>query len=147
MRSLLAVLLLAAACGGKAKPAAPAPAPVENKPAEPAEVAPAPAPAPAPDSDAAWFDDLERRLATEGVSRVPACDDYLRAFVKLARCEQAGPALDGLRQGLAATVRGWEAWKELDAEAFAAAQEAATPGCQAGIDAIRQTADALGCPP
>ncbi|HVK77161.1 MAG TPA: hypothetical protein VM734_27835 [Kofleriaceae bacterium] len=76
---------------------------------------------------------------------VPECDAYLAAFEKLAKCDKAGPALDGLKQGLEATKQGWAAWKDLQGEALDAAKKAAAPGCKAGEDALKQTASSLGC--
>ncbi len=76
---------------------------------------------------------------------VPACDAYLAVFEKLAACDTAGPALDGLRQGLEATKQSWATWHDLPEDQRSAAQEAAVPGCKAGEDALRSTAASLGC--
>ena len=77
---------------------------------------------------------------------VPECDEYLATFERLATCDRAGPALDGLRQGLEATKQGWAAWKDMPADQREASQKAAAPNCKAGVDALRSTGASLGCP-
>ncbi len=76
---------------------------------------------------------------------VPECDAYLAAFEKLAKCDKAGPALDGLKQGLEATKQGWAAWKDMPADQLEMSKKAAAPGCKAGEDALKSTASSLGC--
>jgi hypothetical protein len=76
---------------------------------------------------------------------VPECDEYLKAFEALTKCDKAGPALDGLKQGLEASKTAWGSWKDMDETSRKAAQQAAGPGCKAGADAIKQTASSLGC--
>lgn len=76
---------------------------------------------------------------------VPECDDYLKAFEALTKCDKAGPALEGLKQGLEASKAAWGSWKDMDEASRKAAQQAAGPGCKAGADAIKQTAASMGC--
>jgi hypothetical protein len=76
---------------------------------------------------------------------VPECDDYLKAFDALTKCDKAGPALEGLKQGLEASKAAWGSWKDMDEASRKAAQQAAGPGCKAGADAIKQTAASMGC--
>lgn len=76
---------------------------------------------------------------------VPECDAYLKAFEALTKCDKAGPALGGLKQGLESSKQAWSSWKSLDDTSRKAAQQAAGPGCKAGEDAIKQTATSLGC--
>lgn len=80
-----------------------------------------------------------------GLTGVPECDEYLKAFEALTKCDKAGPALDGLKQGLEASKTAWSSWKDLDDASRKAAQQAAGPGCKAGADAIKQTAASMGC--
>jgi hypothetical protein len=80
-----------------------------------------------------------------GLTGVPECDEYLKAFEALTKCDKAGPALDGLKQGLEASKTAWGSWKDLDEASRKAAQQAAGPGCKAGADAIKQTAASMGC--
>jgi hypothetical protein len=119
-----------------AAPAAPAAPPSEpTPPAAPPPAAPPPSEAPAAPAPTA-------AAASTGV---PECDAYLAAFDKLSKCDKAGPALDGLRQGLEATRQGWAAWKDMPADQLEASKKAAAPGCKAGEDALRSTASSLGC--
>lgn len=142
LRSAL-VLLLIASCGGKSKPAAepapppPAPPPnaLENRldddtPLPPPEEVPPPG----------------GRIASTGSIE---CDEFLRAFEELmVRCQpQLGPATDAMRQAIDAQRASFDAFKTLPPDEYTAAVEASRVGCQAGVDALRQTSDALGCGP
>lgn len=88
---------------------------------------------------------VNANLGGSTATGVPECDEYLKAFEALTKCDKAGPALDGLKQALEASKTAWGAWKDMDEASRKAAQQAAGPGCKAGADAIKQTASSMGC--
>ena len=83
-------------------------------------------PAPPPGSDSAG----------EGGTGVPECDAYLRAVDRYLQCDKIPQeARDAMKDSI-----------EQQREAFRAAGSAAADGCREASDAIKQTADAVGCP-
>lgn len=136
MRTLdiVTALLLAAACGGKAKPAPAQPAPIANR-LEPEAPPPAPSPPPPPD------------VASADSTGAPECDAYLALFDRLVlRCEkELGPAMDAMKQSQVAMREAFAQWKTLDEESRRTVIEAAGPACNSAVEALRQTATSLGC--
>jgi hypothetical protein len=72
----------------------------------------------------------------------PTCVAYMNAFLKLAQCDKLGPAKESMKQGYDATV---EAWKTFGQDTSPETKQAWEDGCKAGLDAMKQTADAMGC--
>jgi len=77
----------------------------------------------------------------------PECDGYLATFDKvIVRCkDKLGPAYDAMLQSRNAQVEAFAQWATLDQASLEATLEAAAQGCRSATDAIRQSAQAMGC--
>lgn len=79
---------------------------------------------------------------SDGPTGIQACDDYVALVERLRRCDKIpahvkdaiGESVDQMRPG----------WETIDTDDDAA-REAAEMGCTAGVDALRQSMDAMGC--
>jgi hypothetical protein len=88
---------------------------------------------PAPDPDATG----------DSETSIPECDAYLVAFDKYMSCDKIPQATkDATREGIAAQKVSFRELKDAPPEA----KKAAADGCRQGLDALKQAADALGCP-
>jgi hypothetical protein len=155
----LALVLVLVACGGGSEkpPVTPQPPPpdaavavVENPPVE--EEGPEPQALPPADvGEEQGLMRKPRQPAPSPSSSVapasmagypPSCVAYMSMFLKLAECDKLGPAKDSMKQAYEATV---DAWKDMAQAADPDARKAWDDGCKAGLDGIKQTADAMGC--
>lgn len=118
-----------------AKPAAGTAAPAAGT-AAPAAADPAAAPAAA---------DPAAAPAAAGSSGVAECDEYVATFEKFAKCDKAGPALEGLKAAAEAQKAAFASWATMDETAKKAAQAAAATSCKTASDGIKTTAASLGC--
>ncbi len=76
---------------------------------------------------------------------VPECDEYLAVMATVAQCEAFAASREALLQSLEAQRQAFAGWKDLDATAREAAQQAAVENCRQSTDSTRQTATSLGC--
>jgi hypothetical protein len=83
--------------------------------------------------------------SSDGPTGVPACDEYLNAFDRYMSCDKIPQqAKDASRQGIAEMKRGWAMLR--DPNVPAEARKAASDACREAVDALRQSAAAMGCP-
>ena len=83
--------------------------------------------------------------AAAGSSGVAECDEYVATFEKFAKCDKAGPALEGLKAAAEAQKAAFASWGTMDETAKKAAQAAAATTCKTASDGIKTTATSLGC--
>lgn len=92
----------------------------------------------------------DKGAATAGggdATGVSECDEYLKMFDDVvAKCkDKLGPALDAMKQSRDAQVEAFKQWDSLDETAKKAAVEAAAAGCKTAMDALKESATAMGC--
>lgn len=75
------------------------------------------------------------------------CDEYLATFDTIVEncADRMGPALDAMIQSRNAQVEAFAEWSKLDKKSKKAAVDAAKEGCTAARDALRQSAESMGC--
>ncbi len=78
-------------------------------------------------------------MASTGVKE---CDDLMAAYQKLFACDKMpAAAKDAQKQGFDAMKQGWATLKD----APQASKDAAATGCKTSMDAVAQSAKAMGC--
>lgn len=81
--------------------------------------------------------------AWTGTTGLPECDDFVRAMDAYLACDKVPQAArDGAREGLEALRAGWAEISQLPPEA----KRATADGCLQAVEALRQSAAAMGCP-
>ncbi len=80
------------------------------------------------------------------VAMPASCLGYRQAVLDLAKCDKfPAESRDAMKQGLDAMEQGFAQLGNMPAESIKAAMDAASTGCQAGLDAIKQSIAAMGC--
>ncbi len=82
--------------------------------------------------------------ASDGPTGVPECDEYLKTFDRYIACDKIPQAaIDANKEGIAQMKQGWAMLR--DPNVPVEAKKAAGDACRQAVDALKQSAAAMGC--